>query len=86
MAGGAAMFQFGAGSGQDIGQRNVAAVTAPGSRPRGSRSAPPRPAATSGRTLRVHVGADISITVREAGGREQRLLGPATAPSEGRVA
>ena len=68
------MFQFGGGSGQDIGQRNIAAVT----RLVEAARIPIRAAETGGnkgRTLRVHVGADISITVREAGGREQRLLG-----------
>src|ERR1044071_8566693 len=78
LAGGAAMFKFGNGSGQEIGQRNLAAV------PRLVEAAriPIRGAETGGhigRTLRVHVGADISITVREAGGREQRPLGPAAA-------
>jgi chemotaxis protein CheD len=72
LAGGAAMFQLGAG--QDIGARNEAAVRA--------RLAdfriPVRAAVTggrSGRTVRVHVGADIGITVREAGGLEEDLLG-----------
>jgi chemotaxis protein CheD len=74
LAGGAAMFQFSGGSGQEIGQRNIAAVT----RMVEAVRIPVRAAETgghSGRTLRVHVGADISITVREAGGREQQLLG-----------
>jgi chemotaxis protein CheD len=73
LAGGAAMFEFG-GAGQDIGARNeavvarmlqahrvpVAAVTTGGSR---------------GRTIRVTAGRDLSITVREAGGAEQYLIG-----------
>jgi chemotaxis protein CheD len=79
LVGGAAMFQFGNGSGQEIGQRNIAAVT----RLVEAARIPIRAAQTGGnkgRTLRVHVGTDISITVREAGGVEEQLLGgrPAT--------
>jgi chemotaxis protein CheD len=77
LTGGAAMFQFGGGSGQEIGQRNIAAVT----RLVEAARIPIRAAqvgGSKGRTLRVHVGADISITVREAGGREQQLLGART--------
>jgi chemotaxis protein CheD len=73
LAGGAAMFQFG-GSGQDIGQRNDAAVT----RLLGEHRIPVRATVTGGhkgRTIRVTVGTDITITVREAGGREEQLLG-----------
>ncbi|HWI70813.1 MAG TPA: chemotaxis protein CheD [Baekduia sp.] len=73
LVGGAAMFQFG-GSGQDIGQRNDAAVT----RLLGAHRIPVRAAETGGskgRTIRVTVGSDITITVREAGGREEQLLG-----------
>jgi chemotaxis protein CheD len=85
MAGGAAMFQFGNGSGQEIGQRNLVAVT----RLVEAARIPIRAAQTGGhigRTLRVHVGADISITVREAGGREQQLLGgPLAAATESKV-
>jgi chemotaxis protein CheD len=85
LAGGAAMFKFGNGSGQEIGQRNLAAVT----RLVEAARIPIRAAETGGhigRTLRVHVGADISITVREAGGREQQLLGgPAGTGSESKV-
>ena len=76
------MFQFGDGSGQEIGQRNIAAVT----RLVEAARIPIRAAelgGNTGRTLRVHVGADISITVREAGGREQQLLGgPAATESK----
>jgi chemotaxis protein CheD len=74
LVGGAAMFQFGGGSGQEIGQRNTAAVT----RLVEAARIPIRATevgGNKGRTLRIHVGTDISITVREAGGREQRLLG-----------
>jgi chemotaxis protein CheD len=73
LVGGAAMFRFG-GSGQDIGARNAEAVT----RLLGGARIPVRATATggsTGRTVRVHVGSDISITVREAGGREEQLLG-----------
>lgn len=73
LVGGAAMFQFG-GSGQDIGQRNTTAVT----RLVEASRIPIRATETGGskgRTVRVTLGADISITVREAGGREQQLLG-----------
>ncbi|MBI5104141.1 MAG: chemotaxis protein CheD [Solirubrobacterales bacterium] len=75
IVGGAAMFQFGAGgSGQDIGARNESAV-------RGRLDGlgiPLRAAATGGgrgRTVRIFVGPDVAITVREAGGREEALLG-----------
>jgi chemotaxis protein CheD len=85
LAGGAAMFQFGGGSGQEIGQRNIAAV-------RSLVEAARIPivgaelGGDKGRTLRAHVGADISITVREAGGREQQLLGgPAGTGTESKV-
>jgi chemotaxis protein CheD len=75
LAGGAAMFQLaGPGSGQDIGARNEAAVRAL----LGRHGVPVRAAATGGgmgRTLRVRVGAEIGITVREAGGDEEHLLG-----------
>jgi chemotaxis protein CheD len=73
LVGGAAMFQFGGGSGQEIGQRNIAAVTGLVEAAR----IPIRAAQTGGnkgRTLRVHVGADISITAREAGGSDEQLL------------
>ena len=72
LVGGAAMFQFG-GSGQDIGQRNTHAVT---TLLQGARI-PIRATETGGskgRTVRVSLGADITITVREAGGREEQLL------------
>jgi chemotaxis protein CheD len=72
LVGGAAMFQFG-GSGQDIGARNAQAVTALLEAAR----VPIRATATgggSGRTVRVHVGTDLSITVRAAGGPEDQLL------------
>ncbi len=74
LVGGAAMFQFGGGSGQEIGQRNIAAVTGLVEAAR----IPIRATQTGGnkgRTLRIHVGTDIAITVREAGGREEQLLG-----------
>jgi chemotaxis protein CheD len=77
LVGGAAMFAFG-GSGQDIGQRNDAAVTALLAQHR----IPVRATATGGskgRTIRVTVGSDISIISREAGGQEQTLFGPAKA-------
>ena len=73
LVGGAAMFQFG-GSGQDIGQRNAAAVT----RLLEANRVPVRATETGGskgRTVRVNVGREITITVREAGGREEQLLG-----------
>jgi chemotaxis protein CheD len=73
LVGGAAMFQF-AGSGQDIGARNEAAVRCQLDRA----GVPVRAVATGGdkgRTMRVTAGPDISITVREAGGVEEQLLG-----------
>ncbi|HMJ33124.1 MAG TPA: chemotaxis protein CheD [Baekduia sp.] len=76
VAGGAAMFQLG-GSGQDIGARNAHAVA----RLLDAAGIPVRATATggsTGRTLRIHVGSDIAITVREAGGREEQLLGDTT--------
>jgi chemotaxis protein CheD len=75
LVGGAAMFQFG-GSGQDIGQRNAQAVTRLLEHVR----IPVRAAETGGslgRTVRVSVGPELTITVREAGGREEQLLGGA---------
>jgi chemotaxis protein CheD len=73
LVGGAAMFQFG-GSGQDIGQRNAAAVT----RHLEVLRIPVRATETGGskgRTVRVTAGAEITITVREAGGTEEQILG-----------
>jgi chemotaxis protein CheD len=73
LVGGAAMFQFG-GSGQDIGARNEAAVR----RHLDKAGVPVRATATGGgrgRTIRVTLGAELTITVREAGGREEHLLG-----------
>ena len=73
LVGGAAMFQFG-GSGQDIGARNGQAVT----RLLEAARVPVRATATGGgkgRTLRIHVGSDVSISVRQAGGQEEQLLG-----------
>lgn len=73
LVGGAAMFQFG-GSGQDIGQRNATAVT----KLLGAARIPVRATVTGGnkgRTVRVTVGSDITITSREAGGTEEYLLG-----------
>ena len=73
MVGGAAMFQFG-GGGQDIGARNEAAVSAL----LAEHKIPLRAATCGGnrgRTIRIRVGADITITVREAGGQEEYLLG-----------
>jgi len=73
LVGGAAMFQFG-GSGQDIGARNEAAVK----RQLDKAGVPIRATATGGgkgRTIRITLGAELSITVREAGGREEHLLG-----------
>jgi chemotaxis protein CheD len=75
LVGGAAMFQFG-GSGQDIGQRNAQAVT----RLLENARIPVRATETGGskgRTIRVTVGSEITITVREAGGSETQLLGSA---------
>jgi chemotaxis protein CheD len=73
LVGGAAMFQFG-GSGQDIGARNAQAV----SRLLDDARVPIRATAIGGgkgRTLRIYVGPDLSIAVREAGGRDEQLLG-----------
>jgi chemotaxis protein CheD len=73
LVGGAAMFQFG-GSGQDIGARNNDAVT----QLLGKHRIPVRATATGGskgRTIRVAVGTEITITCREAGGSEEHLLG-----------
>ncbi|WP_445147950.1 chemotaxis protein CheD [Baekduia sp. Peel2402] len=84
LVGGAAMFQFG-GSGQDIGQRNGQAVT----KLLGEHRIPVRATATGGskgRTIRVAVGNEISITVREAGGSEEHLLGNVTAGKAALVA
>jgi chemotaxis protein CheD len=75
LVGGAAMFQFG-GSGQDIGARNEAAVR----RQLDRAAVPVRAAETGGgrgRTIRVTLGAELTITFREAGGREATLLGTA---------
>jgi chemotaxis protein CheD len=75
LVGGAAMFQLG-GSGQDIGARNTAAVTHLLEQAR----VPVRATATgggNGRTVRIHVGTDMTITVRQAGGRVERILGRA---------
>jgi chemotaxis protein CheD len=82
LVGGAAMFQFG-GSGQDIGLRNQQAVTRLLERARIPVSAA-RTGGSKGRTVRVTVGDDITITVREAGGREERVLGGSI--TAGRVA
>jgi chemotaxis protein CheD len=73
LAGGAAMFDLG-GAGNDVGARNEAAVREHLGRLR----VPVRAAATGGRkgrTVRVHVGVEIGITVREAGGRNESLVG-----------
>jgi chemotaxis protein CheD len=73
LVGGAAMFQFG-GSGQDIGQRNAQAVN----RLLDVSRIPIRASrigGSKGRTVRVSLGDDITITVREAGGREEQVLG-----------
>jgi chemotaxis protein CheD len=73
LVGGAAMFDLG-GAGNDVGARNEAAVREHLDRLR----VPVRAAATGGgkgRTVRVHVGADIGIAVREAGGQDEPLLG-----------
>jgi len=76
LVGGAQMFGFSRkpGSGLDVGARNDAAVTAALERAR----IPLRARATGGnkgRTIRVEVSTG-SITVREAGGREEHLLAP----------
>jgi chemotaxis protein CheD len=73
LVGGAAMFQFG-GSGQDIGQRNATAVTRLVEAARITIRAA-ETGGSRGRTVRVTVGADIAITVREAGGHEEQVLG-----------
>jgi chemotaxis protein CheD len=76
LVGGAAMFKLG-GSGQDIGARNEAAVQ----QHLGALRIPVRASATGGdrgRTIRVHVSRTPAITVREAGGREEHLLGAPT--------
>jgi chemotaxis protein CheD len=73
LVGGAAMFQFG-GSGQDLGPRNAQAVT----QLLAAARIPVRASETGGskgRTVRVTVGSDVTITVREAGGSEVQLLG-----------
>lgn len=73
LVGGAAMFQFG-GSGQDIGARNEAAVR----RQLDRAGVPIRAAQTGGgrgRTIRITLGAELTITFREAGGRDEALLG-----------
>jgi chemotaxis protein CheD len=83
LVGGAAMFQFG-GSGQDIGQRNAQAVT----RLLESARIPVRASETGGsrgRTVRVSLGGEITISVREAGGTETQLLGGARAGIESRA-
>jgi chemotaxis protein CheD len=73
LAGGAAMFQFG-GSGQDIGARNADAIE-------GLLDAAGIPVVATatggskGRTFRIRVGRDLTITVREAGGTEEQMLG-----------
>jgi chemotaxis protein CheD len=79
LVGGAAMFSFG-GSGQDIGQRNATAVT----RLLEQLRIPVRASETGGskgRTVRVTLGSDITITVREAGGTEVQLLGGSARPT-----
>lgn len=73
MVGGAAMFSLG-GSGQEIGERNEAAVRGLLDRLR----LPVRAAATGGgrgRTMRVRVE-DGRVVVKEAGGLEQELFAP----------
>lgn len=71
LVGGAAMFEL-EGAGNDVGARNEAAVREHLDRLR----IPVRAAATGGRkgrTVRVHVGAEIGMTVREAGGKDEPL-------------
>ncbi|HEU4976385.1 MAG TPA: hypothetical protein VFT50_14930 [Baekduia sp.] len=73
LVGGAAMFKLG-GSGQDIGARNAVAVQ----EQLVTLRIPVRATATGGdrgRTVRVQVASPPTITVREAGGREEQLLG-----------
>ncbi|QEC46852.1 chemotaxis protein CheD [Baekduia soli] len=72
LVGGAAMFTF--GGGQDIGARNEAAVRA-GLRAAGITVAAAATGGSRGRTVRVHVGEQPSITVREAGGTDEQLFG-----------
>ena len=73
LVGGAAMFQFG-GSGQDIGLRNQQAVTRLLEQYRIAVCVT-ETGGSKGRTVRVTVGDEITITVRAAGGREEQLLG-----------
>jgi chemotaxis protein CheD len=71
LVGGAQMFDVGVGSALDIGARNAAAVHAALAQAR----IPVRAAETGGRrgrTMRLRVGA-MSVTVKEAGGREVEL-------------
>jgi chemotaxis protein CheD len=85
LTGGAAMFNFGTGGGQDIGARNEAAVTAGLTALR----IPVRASATGGskgRTVTVRVGTSVHVTVREAGGQDADLYGspaPAGAGASG---
>jgi chemotaxis protein CheD len=77
LVGGAAMFSFG-GSGQDIGQRNATAVTRLLEKER-VQVRVTETGGSKGRTVRVTVGSDTTITVREAGGTEVQLLGGGSA-------
>jgi chemotaxis protein CheD len=75
LAGGAAMFSFSAGGGsQEVGARNEAAVR----RALHAVGVPVRATVTGGsrgRTVRVTMHPEPTITVREAGGRDEAILG-----------
>jgi chemotaxis protein CheD len=78
MVGGAQMFEVGVGSALDIGARNAAAVRAALAKAR----IPVRAEETGGRrgrTMRLNVGA-MTVTVKEAGGREVELWSGSPGP------
>jgi chemotaxis protein CheD len=75
LVGGAQMFSFGGGSGQDIGARNAAAVAAQLDHAR-IRIAGSATGGDKGRSVKVHV-AGGSVVYREAAGTPVGLLGEA---------
>jgi chemotaxis protein CheD len=75
LVGGAQMFSFGGGSGQDIGARNAAAVTAELQRAR-IRLAGVATGGDRGRSVKVHVCGG-AVVYREAAGAPVDLLGRA---------
>lgn len=78
LVGGAQMFEVGVGSTLDIGARNATAVLDA----LASARIPVRAQETGGRrgrTMRVHVGA-MTVTVKEAGGREVELWSGSPSP------